>query len=156
MVAFFLSPWPVSARSPRARRARGGAAPCGESARIESRPGNKVEDSMSKVKSAKQKKELSLKLDRRNAIGTTPHPGRKDVALEKQRSHQRERRVVHQILDSVGPHPGEDEATAMQHDLKVKSRAKQLKGFKKPPDVPLAKVIEHKLARRKRTDDKPS
>jgi hypothetical protein len=104
---------------------------------------------MSKVKSAKQKKELSLKLDRRNPVDQT-HATRKDVALEKQRSHQRERRVVHTILDSVGAHPGEDEATAMQHAVKVKSRVKQLKGFKKPPDVPLADVIERKLARRKR------
>jgi len=108
---------------------------------------------MSKVKSAKKKKELSLKLDRRNAVGKTPHPTRKDVALEKQRSHQRVRRVVHQLLDSVGAHPGEDEATTMQHAVKVRSRVKQLKGFKKPPDVPLADVIEHKLARRKRTNE---
>jgi hypothetical protein len=104
---------------------------------------------MSKVKSAKQKKELSLKLDRRNIYGENPQASRKNIARGKQRTHQKERRAVGQILGHVGAEPEQDEAAAAELAAKVAARMAKLKGFKKWPDAPLGEVIEVKLAMRK-------
>jgi hypothetical protein len=105
---------------------------------------------MSKVKSATEKKELSLKLDRRNTHGENPQSSRKNIARGKQLGHKKERHVVGQILGSVGPEPGQDEETAAELAANVAGRVAKLKGFKKQPDSPLGEVIEKKLARRKR------
>ena len=65
---------------------------------------------MSKVKSATEKKALSLKRDRRNTYGENPTASRKGIRRGKQRSHMGERRAVNQILSHLREGAGESDA----------------------------------------------
>ena len=106
---------------------------------------------MSKVTSPPEKKRLSLELDRRNAYGENDKASRKNIPRSKARGHRSERRVVEQVL-SHGHVTAPDENAAQQEaKLKVESRKKRLAGFKKSPDIPLAKSLARKATRRKRT-----
>src|SRR5437762_11907224 len=100
---------------------------------------------MSKVKSPKEKKSLSLKRDRRNDFGENSKASRKGIRRGKQRSHMQERRAVGSI---VGRLRGEaDENLAIEIDASAKGKILQskLKAFKKMPDAPLGVVIKQKL-----------
>lgn len=103
---------------------------------------------MSKVKSAREKKALSLKRDRRNVYGENPQANRKGIRRGKQRSHMEERRSVREILSHLRERA--DESDAIEADILTKTavvRSKH-KGFKKMPDRPLGEVVKRKLAKR--------
>jgi hypothetical protein len=96
---------------------------------------------MSKVKSPAEKKALSLKLDRRNVYGESPHASRKNIPRGKRRAHKNERHAVGQILGNVGTEPDEDAAIAAELAAKLAARAVKLKGFKKGADWPLGRIL---------------
>jgi hypothetical protein len=103
---------------------------------------------VSKVKSPKEKKALSLKRDRRNTYGENAQASRKGIRRSKQRSHMEERRSVGKILTQLRERSEESDATdadALTRASIVKSRHK---AFKKTPDSPLGEVIKQKLSRR--------
>jgi hypothetical protein len=104
---------------------------------------------MSKVKSPKVKKELSLELDRRNANVANANASRKAVPRRKKLEHHKERRAVGQILGSVGRKPSQDDAIAAELDANVTARLSRLKGFHKVPDAPLGEMVEKKLNKRR-------
>ena len=106
---------------------------------------------MSKVKSAKEKKALSLKKDRRNIYGENPRASRKGIRRGKQRSHMEERRSVGKILRQL--RESAEELEAIEADVLTKTaivRSKQ-KAFKKTPDRPLGEVVKRKLAKREKS-----
>jgi hypothetical protein len=104
---------------------------------------------LSKIKSAPEKKALSIELDRRNTYGENAKASRKNIPSRKQRAHQQERRAVGQILDAIDVSPDPDDVLAAEGAAKVTARARKLKSFKKKPDTPLGEVIERKAARKK-------
>ena len=106
---------------------------------------------MSKVKSAKEKKVLSLKKDRRNIYGENPQASRKGIRRGKQRSHMKERRSVGKILSHLRERA--EESDAMEADVLAKTAILQSKhkAFKKTPDAPLGEVVKRKLARREKS-----
>jgi len=105
---------------------------------------------MSKVTSPPEKKALSLALDRRNAYGENDKASRKSIPRSKARTHRKERRVVEQILSHDHVTAPDDNATEQEGKLKSAARLKRLGGFKKAPDIPLAKALARKVLRQKR------
>ena len=103
---------------------------------------------MSKVKSATEKKALSLKRDRRNMYGENPAASRKGIRRGKQRSHMGERRAVNQILSHLREGAGESDADEADVQAKTTLVERKYKAFKKSPDTPLGVVVKRKLARR--------
>jgi len=104
---------------------------------------------MSKVKSATEKKALSLELDRRNTYGANAKASRKNIPRAKQRAHQQERRAVGQLLDGLAFDPDQDDVLAAEGAAKTAARVQKMKGFKKEPDTPLGVIVERKLAKKK-------
>jgi hypothetical protein len=103
---------------------------------------------MSKVKSPKQKKEISLQRDRRNVYGESKSASRKGIRRGKQRSHMEQRRAVNEELRSL--RVGSTEADGDVAEARLKDRAVVLKraSFKKRPDAPLGEVVQKKLKER--------
>jgi hypothetical protein len=103
---------------------------------------------VSKVKSPKEKKALSLKRDRRNTYGENAQASRKGIRRGKQRSHMEERRSVGKILTQLRKRS--EESDAIEADALTRSSIanSRHKAFKKTPDSPLGDVIKQKLARR--------
>ena len=65
---------------------------------------------MSTIKSPQDKKDLSLKRDRRNTYGENTAASRKGIRRGKQRSHMAERRAVSLILGRLKDQVDEDHA----------------------------------------------
>jgi hypothetical protein len=105
---------------------------------------------MSKVKSPGEKKRLSLKRDRRNTFGESPHASRKNIRRGKQRSHQEERRFANQVLATVGSESSDERKAQADATLKAGVPTKRLHGFKKEPDTALGEVVKRKHAKRKK------
>jgi hypothetical protein len=103
---------------------------------------------MSTVKSPREKKDLSLKLDRRNTYGENSKATRKSVPRGKQRQHMNERRSVGQALRELQGSVHEDEATDAELLAKFRVTNSRRKGFKKQPDAPLGIVLETKKSGR--------
>ena len=103
---------------------------------------------VSKVKSANEKKALSLKRDRRNVYGENPQASRKGIRRGKQRSHMEERRSARKILSLLKERA--EESDAIEADVLTKTAVLRSKhrGFKKTPDRPLGEVVKRKLAKR--------
>ena len=103
---------------------------------------------MSKIKSPREKKTLSLKRDRRNTFGENSKASRKAIPRRKQLSHMGERRVVSQILSHL--REGAEERDANEADFLAKTTIieRKHKAFKKSPDSPLGVVSKKKLAKR--------
>jgi hypothetical protein len=106
---------------------------------------------VSKIKSPKEKKELSLARDRRNTYGENPQASRKGIRRGKQRSHMGERRAVSQILSHLRESAGESDADEADIRAKTKLVERKHKAFKKSPDSPLGVVVKRKLARREKS-----
>jgi hypothetical protein len=109
---------------------------------------------VSKVKSAKEKKALSLKRDRRNIYGENPQASRKGIRRGKQRSHMEERRSAGKILSHLRERA--EESDAIEADVLTKTaivRSKH-KAFKKTPDKSLGEVVKRKLARREESQSR--
>ena len=107
---------------------------------------------MSKIKSPKEKKKLSLARDRRNTYGENPKASRKGIRRGKQRSHMKERRAVGHVLRHLKEQPDEDGAIEADVLSKTLTLQKKRKSFKKRADEPLGTVIKRKLARRKKLE----
>ncbi|HET7814023.1 MAG TPA: hypothetical protein VFL13_06590 [Candidatus Baltobacteraceae bacterium] len=109
---------------------------------------------MSKAKTPREKKQLSLKRDHRATPPANGKPNPKNVAAAKRRSHQQERHAVDQVLHTIGPVPDEDELIDVEIAAKVTGQQQHSRAFKKTPDVPLKKVVEAKSERRNGTTKK--
>jgi hypothetical protein len=105
---------------------------------------------VSKVKSPKEKKALSLKKDRRNTYGENPAASRKGIRSGKQRSHMGERRAVGQILSHLRESAGKSDADEADVRARTKLVERKHKAFKKSPDSPLGVVVKRKLATREK------
>ena len=103
---------------------------------------------MSTVKSPREKKELSLKLDRRNTYGENNKASRKSVPRGKQRQHMNERRSVGQALRVLHGNVHEDAAADAELLAKIRVTNSKRKGFKKQPDVPIGIVLKTKKSGR--------
>jgi hypothetical protein len=102
---------------------------------------------MSTVKDPGDKKQLSLKLDRRNTYGENDKASRKGIPRGKQRRHMNERRSVGQALREVrGSEADEDLATNVELLAKLRVTSSKRRGFKKQPDATLGAVLATKRA----------
>ena len=97
---------------------------------------------MSAVKSPPEKKELSLKLDRRITYGENSKASREAIPRGKQRQHMNERRSVAQALNGLHGSVHEDQAADAELMAKTRIVSSKRKGFKKQPDVPLGIVLD--------------
>jgi hypothetical protein len=110
------------------------------------------EADVSKIKSPKEKKRLSLVRDRRNTYRENPEASRKGIRRGKQRSHMEERRALGHVLRQLKVKPDEDGAVEADVLSRTLTLQKKRKAFKKRPDEPLGIVIKRKLARRKKLE----
>ena len=99
---------------------------------------------MSKLKSPQDKKRASLKRDRRNTFGDSPHGSRKNIPRSKAKQHQQERRTANQALSMATDALDPDQFESIEDQVKSRIRLKRLGGFKKHPDQPLGEVIKRK------------
>jgi len=104
---------------------------------------------VSKVKTPREKKQLSYANDRRNTYGENQKSSRKNIPRSKQLSHQDERRTVRQALISAQGAVADEVADEAQSQALLKGRMKKLKAFRKSPDTPLGEVIERRLNKRR-------
>lgn len=109
------------------------------------------EAGVSKIKSPREKKKLSLARDRRNTYGENPRASREGIHRGKQRSHMEERRAVDRVLRRLREKPDENEAIEADVLAKTLTLQKRREAFKKRADEPLGVVIKRKLARREST-----
>ncbi len=105
---------------------------------------------MSTVKNPTEKKQLSLKCDRRNVYGENPAASRKGIAKGKQRRHMDERRSTAQVLTQLKGQVDEDAASNAELDVRLAIADSRNRGFRKIPDKPLEQVIERKKLLRSR------
>ncbi|MGB6896966.1 MAG: hypothetical protein WBE12_00095, partial [Candidatus Acidiferrum sp.] len=105
---------------------------------------------MSKIKSPKQKKSLSLKRDRRNIHGENSKSSRKNIARGKQLRHMDERRAISQVLSRLTGQIDDDVASETEFQVKLTITDSRNRGFRKHPDKPLGEVIERRMAKRRR------
>jgi hypothetical protein len=103
---------------------------------------------MSKVKSASEKKRLSLAKDRRNVYGECPTSSRKSIRRGKQRSHMESRRAVNEELRSLRGTAEDFDVDEVAGQAKDRATLLSRTAFKKVPDAPLGHVVSRKLARR--------
>ena len=105
---------------------------------------------MSKIKSPREKKHISLERDRRNTYGENPTSSRKNIRRGKQRSHMEERRSVGEALRQVRGPSDQENADVAEAEVRARSILLQRHAFKKVPDIPLGAMIERKVRRRVR------
>jgi|SRR5215469_15840115 len=99
---------------------------------------------MSKVKSPKEKKELSLQKDRRNSWWVSAAASRISVRQHKQQDHQHLRRAVNQELRPVKGGASEFDNDFAEAQAKDRMLAIKRSRFRKRPDAPLGDVIASK------------
>lgn len=97
-----------------------------------------------------EKKALSLKKDRRNVYGESPHGSRKAIPRNKRIGQSRVRAAVNPHLQIRGAVPDDDALQELEQRVEAKSRAADSKRFRKSPDAPLGQVIQSKQERRVR------
>lgn len=105
---------------------------------------------MSKVKSPKEKKRLSLERDRRNVFGENSKASRKNIPRAKQRSHMKQRRRVAQLLSGLSGQVSEPEAAVVGYNVKLETADCERWAFEKTPDKPLREFIERQNSRETR------
>jgi hypothetical protein len=104
---------------------------------------------MKKVKTPQQKKDESLRHDRRNAYGENDKSSRKSIRRRKRQPNRSNRRAGSAILEAAaGPADG-IHLEAVQSKLE----GKRPKTWSKSPDVPLAQWIEGRLRRKQLNQD---
>jgi hypothetical protein len=99
---------------------------------------------VSKVKSPKQKKQLSLERDRRNSYRENSKSSRKNIARGKQRRYMDERRAVTQLLCGLKGNVEEHFASDVELKVKVSIADSKSRGFRKLPDEPLGTHLMRK------------
>jgi len=105
---------------------------------------------MSKIKSPPDKKRASLKYDRRNTFGESPHAARKNIPRRKAMQHQQERRIANQTLSKIPDVADVGIIESIESEATSRARLKRRRGFKKWPDQPLGEVIKLKQERRRK------
>jgi hypothetical protein len=105
---------------------------------------------MSKVKSATEKKRLSLLKDRRNVYGECPTSSRKNISRGKQRGHMELRRAANEELRSLRGVTVETDVDGIESRTKDRILDLSRSSFKKVPDAPLGEVVRRKLIYRTR------
>ena len=108
----------------------------------------KVGVALSTIKNPEEKKQVSLKRDRRNRYGENSKASRRGIQLGKQRRHMDERRTVGQVLSGLKGDVQEDEATEAELLAKTRITDSQRRGFRKKPDIPLVVVLAAKRAQK--------
>jgi hypothetical protein len=96
---------------------------------------------VSKIKLPQEKKTASLENDCRNTYGENDKSSRKNIPLNKQRSHQAERRASNQPLQRLSGVTDEDAAVAAEIQSRTEGIEKKRKAFRKFPDTPLKDVL---------------
>jgi hypothetical protein len=104
---------------------------------------------VSKIKSASEKKALSLKRDRRNTFGENSKASRKAIPRRKQLSHMGERRAIAQILSHLREVAAAGDAAEADALAKTTIVDRKRKAFKKHRDTALGVVVKKKLAKRR-------
>jgi len=104
---------------------------------------------MSKIKSPREKKALSLKRDRRNTFGENAKASRKAIPRRKQLSHMQERRAVAQVLGHLRESATEGDAAEADALAKTTLTQSKRKAFKKHRDTALGVVVKEKLVARR-------
>jgi len=104
---------------------------------------------VSKIKSPREKKSVSLKRDRRNIFGENSKASRKAIPRRKQLSHMGERRAIGQILSHLRESAEESDVSEADVLAKTEVIQRKHKAFKKSPDSPLGVVVKKKLAKRR-------
>lgn len=104
-------------------------------------------------KSPQEKKALSLKRDRRNTFGESPHAARKSIPLRKAKEN---RRVRHENNQALARADQLDDATLDLVESSARQNIARTGGWKKSPDEPLAIAIERSAARRERNAGRKS
>jgi hypothetical protein len=102
---------------------------------------------MSKVKSPKQKKQLSLDRDRRNTYGENSKSSRKNIARGKRLRRMDERRGVAQVLNRLKGAVDEDQGANAELQAKLRVADSRNRGFRKIPDQPLGVVLSRKKSK---------
>lgn len=102
-----------------------------------------------KRRSPQEKKRLSLKKDRRNRYGESPHAARKSIPLRKRLRSRAERHASKVPLVAV------DEDALAVEAAAARAERKRKKSWKKSPDVALGAVLKSKVARRERLQRNP-
>ena len=103
---------------------------------------------MSSIRNPEQKKQLALKLERRNVYGENSKSSRKNIKRGKQLRHMDERRTVRDALRQLNGLLQEDEAANVELLTENRTIDSKRRGFKKVPDVPLVVVLTQKTARK--------
>lgn len=91
-----------------------------------------------------EKKEISLRKDRRNVYGESPHGARKAIPLRKKLRNRANRHQQDSKLPSAPTQVEQDQADEIESSV----RAKAPKTWDKSPDAALAKVLAGKQRRR--------
>jgi hypothetical protein len=99
---------------------------------------------VSRVKTPREKKRLSLERDRRNTYRENSKSSRKSIAKGKQLRHMDERRGVAQLLSQLKGQVNDEIATEAELKAKVRIADSRNRGFKKVPDEPLGIVLQRK------------
>jgi hypothetical protein len=99
---------------------------------------------MSKVKTPREKKDLSLERDRRNRYGENDKASRKRLPLKKQEGRQRERSSVKMALGQLKGEIQPDFADQVESEVRTRTVTLRRKAPKKVPDVPLGEVLRRK------------
>lgn len=94
---------------------------------------------MSKIKTPQEKKELSLKKDRRNAYGQNDKASRKAIPLNKKIVNKRNRRNV-TIANELDARSGNVEISKIEQ---IKPKV-----WRKFPDMPLGEFMKSKLTKK--------
>lgn len=95
---------------------------------------------MRRPKTPRQKKDLSLQKDRRNAFGENDKASRKNVPRAKARVNRANRHQDHQALDKALGTPNEDLEDAAEQSLLGRRR----KVWRKSPDESLGDFLKRR------------
>jgi hypothetical protein len=97
-----------------------------------------------KPETPQEKKELSLKKDRRNVYGENDKASRKAIPRRKQRGQMEMRRGVNQVLSAASLAKSRDEVDQIASNVASVELDKKRKRFKKVPDRPLGEVLKRR------------
>ncbi len=103
-----------------------------------------------KTRTPQEKKQLSLKKDRRNAYGESPHGARKSIPRRKRFQSRKERHAAKIPLAKI-----DDDAVAVDEVVARAGQKHKARRWSKVPDEPLETVLQHKIARRERLQLEP-
>jgi hypothetical protein len=103
-------------------------------------------------KTPQEKKSLSLKKDRRNTYGESPHGARKSIPLQKRLRNRANRHHQEGQLPTLPGQLDVDEADKVESAIFSKAP----KRWRKVPDSPLGQVIGQDLLRREQSHGRKS